>query len=64
MNMAALVRRAGGAETFERLLVVHADAGGDTVADEAEVFDIAGNCATMRYDDSRFIPCEGDQIRT
>lgn len=36
---------------------------GETVAGKVEVLDIAGNCATMRYDDNRFILCEGEQIR-
>lgn len=36
---------------------------GETVAGRVEVLDIAGNCATMRYDDNRFILCEGEQIR-
>lgn len=36
---------------------------GDTVAGEVAVLDIEGNCATMRFDDRRFILCEGEQIR-
>lgn len=35
---------------------------GDTVAGKVTVLDIAGNCATMRYEDKRFILCEGEQI--
>ena len=35
---------------------------GETVARKVEVLDIVGNCATMRYDDNRFILCEGEQI--
>lgn len=35
---------------------------GDTVAGKVTVLDIAGNCATMRYTDKRFILCEGEQI--
>lgn len=36
---------------------------GDTVAGKVTVLDIAGNCATMRFDDKRFILCEGEQIQ-
>lgn len=36
---------------------------GETVAKDVTVLDIAGNCATMRYKDKRFILCEGEQIR-
>jgi len=36
---------------------------GDTVAGKVTVLDIAGNCATMRFEDKRFILCEGEQIQ-
>lgn len=36
---------------------------GATVAGDVTVLDIAGNCATMRYEDRRFILCEGEQVR-
>ena len=36
---------------------------GETAGGKVEVLDIAGNCATMRYNDNRFILCEGEQIR-
>jgi hypothetical protein len=36
---------------------------GQTVAGDVDVLDIAGNCATMRYEDRRFILCEGEQIQ-
>lgn len=36
---------------------------GETVAGDLTVLDIAGNCATMRFDDRRFILCEGEQIQ-
>jgi hypothetical protein len=36
---------------------------GETVADDLTVLDIADSCATMRLDDTRFILCEGEQIR-
>lgn len=36
---------------------------GETVAGDVTVLDIAGNCATMRYEDRRFILCEGEQIQ-
>lgn len=35
---------------------------GETVAGKVTVLDIAGNCATMRLGDKRFILCEGEQI--
>lgn len=35
---------------------------GETVAD-VTVLDIEGSCATMRYEDNRFILCEGEQIQ-
>lgn len=35
---------------------------GDTVAGKVTVLDIAGNCATMRFEDNRFILCEGERI--
>lgn len=36
---------------------------GDTVAGNLTVLDIADSCATMRFGDTRFILCEGEQIR-
>lgn len=36
---------------------------GDTVAGKVTVLDIAGSCATMRFEDKRFILCEGEQIQ-
>lgn len=36
---------------------------GETVAGRLTVLDIEGNCATMRFDDTRFILCEGEQVR-
>lgn len=36
---------------------------GDTVAGDLTVLEIEGSCATMRLDDTRFILCEGEQIR-
>ncbi|MBW3603411.1 MAG: hypothetical protein KY460_00650 [Actinobacteria bacterium] len=36
---------------------------GETVAGKVTVLDIAGNCATMRFEDRRFILCEGEQIQ-
>jgi hypothetical protein len=35
---------------------------GDTVAGGLTVLDIAESCATMRFDGTRFILCEGDRI--
>lgn len=35
---------------------------GDTVAG-VTVLDIADNCATLRYEDTRFILCEGEQVQ-
>jgi hypothetical protein len=49
------------------LVVVDSDgyeaAEGDTVAGKVTVLDIAGSCATMRFEDKRFILCEGEQIQ-
>lgn len=55
----------GGVETA---VVVVDDEGyeareGDTVAGKVTVLDIAGSCATMRFEDKRFILCEGEQIQ-
>jgi len=36
---------------------------GETVAGDLTVLDIEGNCATMRFDERRFILCEGEQIQ-
>jgi hypothetical protein len=36
---------------------------GDTVDGSLTILDIAGNCATMRFDGTRFILCEGEHIR-
>jgi hypothetical protein len=36
---------------------------GETVAGSLTIMDIADSCATMRLDDTRFILCEGEQIR-
>jgi hypothetical protein len=36
---------------------------GDTVAGDLTVLDIEGSCATMRFRDTRFILCEGEQIQ-
>ena len=36
---------------------------GDTVAGGLTVLDIEDNCATMRFEDRRFILCEGEQIQ-
>lgn len=36
---------------------------GDTVAGEVTVLDIARNCATMRFEDRRFILCEGERVQ-
>ena len=36
---------------------------GETVAGDLTVLDIAGNCATMRFEARRFILCEGEQVR-
>lgn len=52
----------------DKALVVVNDEGfeaseGDVVAGKVTVLDIAGNCATMRYEDKRFILCEGEQIQ-
>ena len=35
----------------------------ETVAGNLTVLDIADSCATMRFEDTRFILCEGEQIR-
>jgi hypothetical protein len=48
------------------ILVVNGEgyegAEGETVAD-VTVLDIEGSCATMRYDDTRFILCEGEHVQ-
>ena len=35
----------------------------ETVAENLTVLDIEDSCATMRFEDTRFILCEGEQIR-
>jgi hypothetical protein len=35
----------------------------ETVAGDLTVLDIADSCATMRFEDTRFILCEGEQIQ-
>jgi hypothetical protein len=35
---------------------------GETVAGGLAVLDIADSCATMRFDGTRFILCEGERI--
>lgn len=52
----------------DKALIVVDDEGfeagvGDTVAGKVTVLDIAGSCATMRFEDKRFILCEGEQIQ-
>lgn len=36
---------------------------GETVVGELTVLDIEDNCATMRFEDRRFILCEGEQVQ-
>jgi hypothetical protein len=59
------VFREGG--TDKVLVQVNSDgyeaAEGETVAGSLTVLDIEDSCATMRFTDTRFILCEGEQIR-
>lgn len=59
------VFREGG--TDKVLVQVNSDgyeaAEDETVAGSLTVLDIEGSCATMRFTDTRFILCEGEQIR-